>query len=70
MGRIITRRELIDWIYKEYENIDDLQSQKIIKSIKRSLFSIPEEDFLIFMEKCSIHIERLRKNTYYLKYAC
>jgi len=70
MRHIISRKELIDGIYKEFESVDDSETQKVIQSLKRNLMNIPEDEFIIFMKKSSIHLERLRKNTYYLKYAC
>ena len=65
--KIYSRREIIEFIYTEYPT-DDPDMKKIIRKCVLHFIRMNEEEFIEYInEHAPFILERLRKNTYYLR---
>jgi len=62
----VSRRDLIDIFYKDYNSADE-GTKRIINKLKRKILRYSEEEFIDFVKSNGITIEPLSKNRYYLK---
>lgn len=67
MNKIYTRREIALLFYTEY-NKDGETTEKIIQKAIKPFMSWPEHIFIEYANSTfPFNLERLRKNTYYLR---
>lgn len=65
--RVITRKEVLDLIYSEYDNADP-ETAKVVNTVKRIFLRMSEEEFMEFANiKMGFNLSPIRKNTYYLR---